>query len=76
MYCPFQNSKETYTINPGKIIAVGLNYVDHVKESNIYDKKELDIPKEPVIFAKTPNVLIGPGEEIVIPAFLEGVQFP
>lgn len=73
---PIANSQETYAINPGKIIAVGLNYVDHVKESNIYDTRELDIPKEPVIFAKTPNVLIGPGEEIVIPAFLKEYNFP
>jgi 2-keto-4-pentenoate hydratase/2-oxohepta-3-ene-1,7-dioic acid hydratase in catechol pathway len=34
-----------------------------------------EVPSEPVLFAKTPNVLIGPEEPIVIPAFLEGYEF-
>ena len=29
-----------------------------------------EVPAEPILFPKTPNVLIGPGEPIVIPAFL------
>lgn len=72
---PIAGSDKRYTIAPSKIIAVGLNYLDHVKESRAFDKRDLDIPKEPVIFAKTPNVLIGPGEEIVIPRILKEYKF-
>jgi 2-keto-4-pentenoate hydratase/2-oxohepta-3-ene-1,7-dioic acid hydratase in catechol pathway len=34
---------------PSKIVAVGLNYIDHAKELNMRP------PKEPLIFLKTPN---------------------
>jgi 2-keto-4-pentenoate hydratase/2-oxohepta-3-ene-1,7-dioic acid hydratase in catechol pathway len=64
-----------YTLDPRKIIAVGLNYADHVVESLSYDHEKLDLPSEPVLFAKTPNVLIGPGEAIVIPAYLFDLGF-
>ena len=46
---------------PGKIICVGLNYRDHAEEQGV------DLPEEPLLFAKWPNALIGPGEPIVIP---------
>jgi len=63
-------------IAPSKIVAVGLNYRAHVTESKVFDLKQLEVPSEPVLFAKTPNVLVGPGEPIVIPAFLEEYRFP
>jgi 2-keto-4-pentenoate hydratase/2-oxohepta-3-ene-1,7-dioic acid hydratase in catechol pathway len=44
--------------NPSKILAVGLNYADHARESGA------EPPKAPVLFAKTPNTLIGPGDLI------------
>ncbi len=46
---------------PEKIICIGLNYRDHAEES------ELPIPEVPVVFAKFPSSLIGPGAPIVIP---------
>jgi 2-keto-4-pentenoate hydratase/2-oxohepta-3-ene-1,7-dioic acid hydratase in catechol pathway len=46
---------------PGKIVCVGLNYRDHAEEGGV------ELPKEPLLFAKWPNALIGPGEPIVIP---------
>ncbi|WP_238565821.1 fumarylacetoacetate hydrolase family protein [Spirochaeta lutea] len=67
---PVLGSRESYTINPGKIIAVGLNYRDHVKESLTFNNEDLDAPAEPVLFAKTPNVLVGPGQPIIIPEYL------
>lgn len=48
--------------NPGKIVAVGLNYRDHSMEAGA---KEL--PKTPIIFAKFPTSICGPGDSIVIP---------
>ena len=46
---------------PGKIICVGLNYHDHAEEQGA------ELPGAPLLFAKWPNALIGPGEPIVIP---------
>ena len=46
---------------PGKIICVGLNYKDHAAETGS------ELPERPLLFAKWPNVLIGPGEPIVLP---------
>ncbi len=49
-------------VNPSKIVAVGLNYVDHAKEL------KMEIPDEPVIFLKPPTSVIGPEEEIIYPS--------
>ena len=47
--------------HPSKIVAVGLNYRGHAEESG------LDIPEQPVVFAKLPSALCGPTDDIVIP---------
>jgi 2-keto-4-pentenoate hydratase/2-oxohepta-3-ene-1,7-dioic acid hydratase in catechol pathway len=47
--------------DPGKFICIGLNYRDHAEEAN------QPIPKEPPIFAKWNNSIIGPGEPILRP---------
>jgi 2,4-didehydro-3-deoxy-L-rhamnonate hydrolase len=46
---------------PGKIVCVGLNYLDHAQEGG------MELPKAPLLFAKWPNTLIGDGEPIVLP---------
>lgn len=43
---------------PQKVLAIGLNYADHARESGI------DPPTAPVLFVKTSNSVIGPGESI------------
>ena len=45
----------------GKFIAIGLNYEDHSKESN------LPIPKEPVVFMKAISCISGPNDTVVLP---------
>ena len=45
-------------VRPGKIIAIGLNYMDHVRETG------LDVPTSPLIFTKFPSSVIGPDEPI------------
>jgi 2-keto-4-pentenoate hydratase/2-oxohepta-3-ene-1,7-dioic acid hydratase in catechol pathway len=47
--------------NIGKFIAIGLNYEDHAKESN------LPIPKEPVVFMKATSCISGPNDTVVLP---------
>lgn len=46
---------------PSKIVAVGLNYIDHAKELG------LKLPKEPLIFIKPSTSVIGPDDAIVYP---------
>ncbi len=74
---PIDQQKNTYTVNPSKIIALGLNYRDHVAESASVKVQGFtdDIPTEPILFPKTPNVLIGPEDPIVIPGFLNDYGF-
>ncbi|MBN9009045.1 MAG: fumarylacetoacetate hydrolase family protein, partial [Rhizobiales bacterium] len=45
----------------GNFIAIGLNYVDHAKETNS------PIPKEPIIFNKAPSCLGGPNDDVIVP---------
>jgi len=47
---------------PGKILGVGLNYVDHTQESGA------QVPTEPVFFAKWANTVTGPNDPIRMPA--------
>lgn len=54
---------------PGKIIGIGLNYSDHAEETGA------DIPEKPIVFAKYPNTIIGPGEAIRIPAVTEQADY-
>jgi 2,4-diketo-3-deoxy-L-fuconate hydrolase len=54
---------------PGKIVCVGMNYRDHAAEAG------LEVPERPVLFAKWPNALIGPGDPIVLPPLASQVDF-
>ena len=46
---------------PSKIICIGLNYVEHAKESGGA------APNEPVIFLKATTALCGPFDDVIIP---------
>jgi len=74
---PTSNPNESYTVNPTKIIALGLNYRDHIAESTSVKVQGFteQVPPEPILFPKTPNVLVAPGESIVIPRFLKDYGF-
>jgi 2-keto-4-pentenoate hydratase/2-oxohepta-3-ene-1,7-dioic acid hydratase in catechol pathway len=48
-------------INPTKIIAIGLNYLDHAKEL------KMDIPDHPLIFMKPSTTVIRSGDAIILP---------
>ena len=47
--------------NVRNFIAVGLNYTDHAKETG------MEIPKEPVLFNKLANCIVGPNDDVIIP---------
>ncbi|RUT68301.1 FAA hydrolase family protein [Flavobacterium cupreum] len=46
---------------PSKIICIGLNYVDHCRETNA------PIPEEPILFFKSTTSLCGPNDDLIIP---------
>ena len=74
---PVKNRDEVYTVQPSKIVALGLNYRDHIAESHSVRVQGFDpeIPTEPVLFPMAPSALIGPDEAIRIPAILDDYSF-
>ena len=56
-------------IIPGKLIAIGLNYKDHVEQDT-----EMELPENPIIFMKPSSAVIGPDEAIILPDGPENVD--
>ena len=46
---------------PSKFVAIGLNYIDHAKESGN------PIPEYPVVFYKAETCIVGPNDNIMLP---------
>jgi 2,4-diketo-3-deoxy-L-fuconate hydrolase len=59
---------------PSKIVAVGLNYAEHVKEG-VTQGSSAVIPREPVIFLKSTSALCGPFDNVIIPKNAEKVDY-
>jgi 2-keto-4-pentenoate hydratase/2-oxohepta-3-ene-1,7-dioic acid hydratase in catechol pathway len=51
-------------VRPTKVLAIGLNYMDHIRET------QAAVPERPVLFAKFPNTLNDPFGDIVVDATL------
>ncbi|MGH6690499.1 MAG: fumarylacetoacetate hydrolase family protein, partial [Gammaproteobacteria bacterium] len=47
--------------NVRNFLAVGLNYADHAREAG------MEIPKEPILFSKLPNCIVGPNDDVMFP---------
>jgi 2-keto-4-pentenoate hydratase/2-oxohepta-3-ene-1,7-dioic acid hydratase in catechol pathway len=56
-------------VTPSKIVCVGRNYRDHVKELGH------ELPSEPLIFLKPPSALLKPGGVVLMPAASGRVDF-
>lgn len=54
---------------PGKIIALGNNYRNHIKEMN------QKMPETPVLFGKWPSTVIGQGQAIVRPRWIGNMSY-
>lgn len=54
---------------PSKIVAIGLNYVDHAKEL------KMEIPKNPIMFIKPASTVIGPEDPIIYPEISNQVDY-
>lgn len=54
---------------PGKIVCVGLNYATHITEMG------RELPEHPTLFAKFPEALIGPFDDIEMPSISNEVDW-
>lgn len=77
-YGPYKKTGRKYAMSavkllapcvPGKIVALGLNYIDHAREL------KMPLPFQPLIFLKAPSAVIGPDEAIVFPASSHRVDY-
>lgn len=59
---PSQTRMASCIARPSKIVAIGLNYEEHVREGGA------PVPTEPVIFLKATSALCGPYDDAIIPA--------
>lgn len=59
---PLVGGRLVAPLRPGKIVAIGLNYLDHIREASV------EPPSQPLVFAKFPSSVIGPEEAIVVDA--------
>lgn len=55
--------------NPGKIICLGLNYVDHIKEGGY------DVPTYPALFMRGMNSMIPAGAPMILPRASETLDY-
>lgn len=54
---------------PSKIVCVGLNYLDHATEQN------MPLPEHPLLFSKATSSVIGPYDDVVLPAESDQVDY-
>ncbi len=59
-------------VRPGKIICLGYNYRGHVADGATDGEPD---PEFPDVFVKTPNVLIGPSDPVVLPLVPADVDY-
>jgi 2-keto-4-pentenoate hydratase/2-oxohepta-3-ene-1,7-dioic acid hydratase in catechol pathway len=55
---PVSKVKLLAPVEPGKVVAIGLNYKKHAEEVN------KPLPTEPMMFLVSPTAVVGPGEKI------------
>ena len=61
---PVAGATRLAPVVPGKVVAIGLNYLDHIRESGT------ETPERPLVFAKFPNSVIGAEAAIEVPSGL------
>ncbi|WP_262057511.1 fumarylacetoacetate hydrolase family protein [Streptomyces sp. STR69] len=54
---------------PGKVVCIGLNYVDHAAET------ATPPPAEPVVFMKAANTIVGPDDTVLVPHTSEKTDY-
>jgi 2-keto-4-pentenoate hydratase/2-oxohepta-3-ene-1,7-dioic acid hydratase in catechol pathway len=66
---PLRAAKILAPVTPSKIVCVGRNYRDHVKELNH------ELPSEPLLFLKPPSALLNPGGVVRMPKVSSRVDY-
>lgn len=61
VFVPFESAKLLAPVLPSKVIAVGMNYADHIEEMGN------DVPEQPFIFIKPSTSVIGPSAPVIYP---------
>jgi 5-carboxymethyl-2-hydroxymuconate isomerase len=59
---PLTGARPIAPIMPGKIVAIGLNYFDHIREAGV------EAPKQPLVFTKFTTSVIGDSAAITFVA--------
>lgn len=59
---PLRKVRLLAPVQPGKVVGVGRNYLEHARELGE------DIPEIPAIFFKPTSAIVGPGDAIILPA--------
>jgi 2,4-didehydro-3-deoxy-L-rhamnonate hydrolase len=54
---------------PQKFLAIGLNFIDHAKETNA------PIPEHPVLFYKSPGCIVGPNDNVMQPRDAQALDY-
>ena len=54
---------------PSKFVAIGLNYIDHAKETGS------PIPENPIVFFKSPTCIVGANDNIMLPPELDALDW-
>lgn len=54
-------------VQPSKLIAIGLNYQDHISQ----DAPGFETPANPIVFLKPPSAIVGQNAKIVLPRGVE-----
>jgi 2-keto-4-pentenoate hydratase/2-oxohepta-3-ene-1,7-dioic acid hydratase in catechol pathway len=79
IFSPFERTGRSFPMGdvrflppckPSKIIAIGLNYNDHIQEFG-----RTEVPSDPVMFLKATSALCGLNDPIVLPASVEPVDY-
>lgn len=65
---PLESVRLLAPVQPSKIICVGRNYLEHVREHNA------EVPEIPLVFLKPPSAVIGPNERILLPPQSQQVE--
>jgi 2-keto-4-pentenoate hydratase/2-oxohepta-3-ene-1,7-dioic acid hydratase in catechol pathway len=65
---PWSSSMLLAPVEPTKILCVGRNYAAHARELGH------DLPSEPLLFFKPPSAVVGPGDDVRMPAVSERVD--
>ena len=55
--------------NPGKFVAIGLNYLDHAEETGA------KVPSEPIVFMKATSSVNGPNDDIEITSYSQKLDW-